>query len=543
MNADIGVQIDIVGGLRRRIGLIALIAGTVFLVTYWIAMALPNQYAAFATLLVEPQQVTETAGGRSLQTAQDVNDRLHLMTATLLSRPRLSRVIDELALYEEESLSMTRQEVIDLMRDKLAVTPVLPELEAGLRLSRELDINTFRIHFESEVPATAAAVAQRLANDFIEEHISQRVKLTQKSLDFITTEQTRVATAMRQMEEQIASVKEQNPGKLPEDLQAYHRQMDRVMVRLANAERDLDIARSDASFYESQSLEAAFLTGSTNDETSPTRRLAALELQLSALKASGLTDKHPDVIFTEAEMASLKQQIALESGEGPDEGDPPTLAQRQLQAEKERALLKVATAEAEIRRLESEADELRASIDQMPAITDRIESLEQRRKEMADSLREFNKRALETSTLANLERKQLGEQFRIIEPAFAPIEPKSPNRVVIMIIGAVMGLSLGLAAAVVIEATDSSLHGARELQSVVGVPVLVAIPSIMLDADRRTKRRRRYQTVAAAVVVTVFCLLGGLITNRIVNAPPAAPAEAAEETAQAAPGLLERRTG
>ena len=57
MTNEPGVQVDLLGGLKRRGYLASVIAGAITLVVYWIAMALPNQYTASAVLLVEPQAV------------------------------------------------------------------------------------------------------------------------------------------------------------------------------------------------------------------------------------------------------------------------------------------------------------------------------------------------------------------------------------------------------------------------------------------------------------------------------------------------------
>jgi uncharacterized protein involved in exopolysaccharide biosynthesis len=45
---------------------------------------------------------------------------------------------------------------------------------------------------------------------------------------------------------------------------------------------------------------------------------------------------------------------------------------------------------------------------------------------------------------ANLERRQIGEQFRIIDPARAPEQPVGPNRVRVAALGALAGLAVGL---------------------------------------------------------------------------------------------------
>ncbi len=129
MNPEQGLQIQDLGGvLRRRQGTMAVVAGAVFLIAIVTAALLPNRYAAWTTLLVEPQSISKGLIESTLEESE-LEGRLHLMTMQILSRGRLSRVITELELYPEESQEMTREEVISLMRSHIRVEPVLPELE------------------------------------------------------------------------------------------------------------------------------------------------------------------------------------------------------------------------------------------------------------------------------------------------------------------------------------------------------------------------------------------------------------------------------
>jgi len=45
---------------------------------------------------------------------------------------------------------------------------------------------------------------------------------------------------------------------------------------------------------------------------------------------------------------------------------------------------------------------------------------------------------------ANLERRQIGEQFKLLDPARLPERPFTPNRPFMMLVGAIAGLGLGL---------------------------------------------------------------------------------------------------
>jgi len=534
MNVESGLQIDLIGAAKRRAPLAIALAGAVFLVVYWIAMALPNQYTSYATLLVEPQTVSDrlVEAGAS---ETDLNERLHLMASQILSRVRLSRVIDELGLYEEESQSMPRQDVIDLMRSKVKVVPILPEFEGELsRNQREnLEINTFQIRFTADSPRKAASVAQRLANDFIEEHISGRVQITERSLEFLEAEQTRLSGAIQRLNEQIAEVKSENPGRLPEDLPANRRLAERAIGDLREAQRQLDSAQSDRAFWRNQKLAAV---GESRDETSPERRLQMLELQLAEFRAKGFTDKHPDLIRVSQEIDELRDTIERTDGE--EEADAPkTLAQQSAEAEERRAALRVQSSQEEVARLEQQLAEIRARIEGTPRVAERLAALEQRRDQLVAAARDFAQRRQEASVQADLERRQLGEQFRVLEAAFPPTEPSAPNRILLLAIGAMAGIAVGGGIGLLLESTDTSVHGARELQSSMGIPVLASIPAIFLESDRARQRRRRIQLGLAAAAVTLFCLVGGAATYYVVNGAPGGDGASAEEIEQRGAGV------
>ncbi|HEU4417512.1 MAG TPA: Wzz/FepE/Etk N-terminal domain-containing protein, partial [Planctomycetota bacterium] len=193
MNVDGGFQLGDLAGIVRRRGKIALFSALlVVLASYWVAMALPNVYTSYATVLVEPQSVDPELVRAGVQSS-DLTDRLHIMTAQILSRPRLSTIIDKVGLYKDESEYMLREEIIDLMRSRIRVEPVIPELERQAVRTRDVAINEFQIFFDDFDAKTARDVAQLLGNDFIESHIDSRVVVSQKSLEFIQGELSRLA--------------------------------------------------------------------------------------------------------------------------------------------------------------------------------------------------------------------------------------------------------------------------------------------------------------------------------------------------------------
>ena len=129
MNPEQGLQVqDLAGALRRRQGVMSVIAGAIFLLSIVVAAVLPNEYEAWTTLLVEPQSISPRLVEAGLEGAE-LESRLHLMTMQILSRGRLSRVITDLDLYPDESKEMTRAIGARSMTD---VTRFMPGMLAGI---------------------------------------------------------------------------------------------------------------------------------------------------------------------------------------------------------------------------------------------------------------------------------------------------------------------------------------------------------------------------------------------------------------------------
>ena len=190
-------------------------------------------------------------------------------------------------------------------------------------------------------------------------------------------------------------------------------------------------------------------------------------------------------------------------------------------------------------------------------MAEQLEGLEREYKHLFESYQEFSNKQLEATVQANLERRQLAEQFRVLEVAYMAPGPTSPNRSVIVILGVMFALAMGGAVGILLEAIDPSVHTARQLQASLRIPVLAAIPQIWLESDRAAQRRGRMRTALAMVAVGVFGLVGGAVNYVWVNgvsrgavaeegvaAPPAVAAPAGApppETPGAAPPGAQRR--
>jgi succinoglycan biosynthesis transport protein ExoP len=533
MNVENGIQIaDLMAIARRRVKAVVGIALSIAMLGFWVTMALPNQYQSYATVLIEPQTVDPELVESGVGTT-DLNQRLGIMASQILSRSRLSRIIDDLNLYQREQDSLVRQEVIDLMRRRVSVEPVIPELEAQLDTrNRDVEINTFKIVFNDRDAVIAKLVAERLANDFIESHIEARVEVSGKSLDFIQGELDRLSTEILEVEAAVGKIKGDNPGRLPDDTPNNQRRLERVMAALAFVQRGYSEARSDEAFFRSQAASAATMS-LPNDSLSPATRLKLLEIMLGEFESKGFTEKHPDMIRTRSEVEVLRERVANSDGDDPAQS---SFAQQSATAEGHRASQRRAAAEEEMQRLENLAAEIQGLMATTPAVAEKLDGLERRYQHLFGSYQDFSNRRLEATVQAQLERRQLGERFRVLEAAFVAPEPTSPNRVVLMLLALVLAVAAAGAIGVVLEATDSSVHSVRQLQNAIRLPVLASIPQIILESDRLALRRQRIRTGLATMAMVVFALVGGVASYVWVNGGHGAGyGESVEETEVASP--------
>jgi len=516
---------DVLAIFRRRFRLIVAVAGGVILVSIFTAAVLRDEFSVYATILVEPQSISKKLVETGEEEANVMN-RLHLMTMQILSRARLSKVIDELKLYPKESEEMTREEVIEMMRSRIHVEPVLPEIaDPELKRRMDIDVNTFRLFFRHDNAATAAAVANRLSNDFIDEHIKERVQSSGDTADFVESELQRLATRLRELEAQIAQVKAQNAGSLPDDVFANQRQTENAFQQLSLASQRLAEAQSDEAFYKQQAVvarESGVGTGPQNSAVlSPSQRMQQLENALGELRGRGLTDRHPDVVATIAEIEEVRSRI--QRGESDEEDAqkraPVSVAEQQARAEAERASLRVASATREVERLQGEMNKAQERLANTPRVAEQLDALEREYAQLGESFKDMSAKRLEAAVAANMERRQKGEQFRVLEPAFPPPDPNSPNRPLIIALGIMVGIGAAFGLALVLDAADSSYHNARQLQSGLRIPVLTAIPSILLDPDRARMRRRNLRDALAAAGVSGVVLASALVGYVVVNKP------------------------
>ena len=103
-----------------------------------------------------------------------------------------------------------------------------------------------------------------------------------------------------------------------------------------------------------------------------------------------------------------------------------------------------------------------------------------------------------------MDTSERGERFRIDRPANLPDKPSAPNRLLIILMGFVLGIGCGILLAALNEGLDSSVKATDELETIIGVPVLATVSFVDTPMQKQLRRSRQLVVVATVLMILFF---------------------------------------
>jgi succinoglycan biosynthesis transport protein ExoP len=113
------------------------------------------------------------------------------------------------------------------------------------------------------------------------------------------------------------------------------------------------------------------------------------------------------------------------------------------------------------------------------------------------------------------ENAKLSGRFSVLEPANLPRAPGKPNRPLLVVLAFLVGGLIGIGTVLVVEQHDQSMKNAEEVENLLGLPVLGAIPRVE-DLERSSRRARPITTSAPGLPAARD---GGLLHRLKVESP------------------------
>jgi len=470
-----------------------------------VSTATPNLYRSETVILVVPQRIPESYV-RSTVTSR-IEDRLQSIGQQILSRTRLERIILDFDLYASDRRTAPMENVVEIMRRDIEVETVKGD--------------AFKVTYVSGDPKAAMEVTNRLASLFIEENRRDREVLADGTNQFLESQLEDARRRLAEHEKKVQEYRQQYTGELPTQVQSNLQVIQNTQLQVQAIVESIDRDRDRRIVLERSIADASAADERTAAGTSPVEAQASpeeeeLETARRALRElqARLTSEHPDVARAKRQLRELEAKAAPAAPSAAAPAPQPQIRParptataariRNLQNEMQNIDRQIAYKEAEERRLRGVIATYQA----------RVEAAPKRESELIELTRDYTTlQQLYTGLLAkredskiaaNLERRQAGEQFRILDPARVPEQPFSPNRTRMNLMGAIAGLALGLGLVALLEYRDTTLRTDDDVLSTLNLPVLAVIPLLVTSVDDRRQKRRRWAAVAAAASVMVI---------------------------------------
>jgi protein tyrosine kinase modulator len=494
---------QILSSFYRRKGLIICVFVVVFLLTAYTAAILPKIYQSSSLILVSPQRVPSSFVTSTITT--DLGDRMQSIIQEILSRTQLEKIVQEFNLYPSADQAAILEERVERLRKSIKV-----EFRRN---------NVFQLSFESDNPEKAKQVTGRLASLFIEQNLQVREQQAMGTKSFMTAEADRLRKELEEQEAVVNQYKAANRFELPDQLDTNLRTLEQLRRELEGSSQRLAALQERKGVLQKQVVESdilgvdllggSFAAPADSGTQSVQIQMRRKELDSLLQKYSG---KHPDVVRVKKEIESLEAESKNTASSKPANSATPSIGNPLKQV----LQTQITDIDAEIQALRSQHDRIRS---QTGSLQGRIENAPIRTIELSKisrgyeiTLRKYQDllgKSLESELSENMEKKQKGEQFQILDAANFPLKPIRPNRPLIILIGFLAGLGGGFGLAFVWDNLDTSFKRSDEIKAYVNVPLLATIPTLITRTSVLEQRRSQGLLVLAslgALVVGVVCL-------------------------------------
>jgi uncharacterized protein involved in exopolysaccharide biosynthesis len=407
-----------------------------------------------------------------------------------------------------------------------------------------------------------AEVANHLASLFLEENARNREEKAQTTIEFLDKQLVNVGAEIQKTEKKLAAFKEKHMNELPELMQLNLKTMDQLERQIYTNEEHIKNLINRNIYLEGQLslLEptAHKVTVDGKRIMSPRDELEVLRSEYLSLKAS-TSQHHPDVIKLkkklqalegevktsrdlrqlqtelydkEHQLALLKERVSPAHPDAVKLNKEVMLMRKQFdKLSKKQTILKkedekpenpayismqtsitstqmeIEAAQKEIKQLKEKYEEYRRRVETTPKVEQEYLDLQRDYDNFKRNYEQTANRLRTAKEAKELEEGRIAENYTILERAKTPEKPYKPNRLVIVLLGLVLGVSSSIGVGSVSEYLDQSVHTADELAEIAGHKVLTVIPYWETSHEVTHKRRRIWILVGSSVAIAAVALV------------------------------------
>jgi len=456
-------QLPLVLWQRKWLVIVPLILGLVIAVAA--AFMLPKKYESSAVLLVQAPALPQEIVGQTVD--QVVAQRIESIRQQIINRPALIALIDRNELYTDERGDTPLSEIVEDMREAITLEPQTVSLGPGGAQEETIAVKLAYVYND---PVKAQAVAQQLMERVVEVDSTNNAEQLTQAVQFLTEQQQNLQRQIEAAEGEVAAFNSQYGSVIASGSLAP--------MGGGGAAFDLQISALQREIADLEAQKRTLATAETRDP-------AVVQAEGALLAARAIySESHPDVVRAKARLEQAKQFAQQNVARVPAE----EIDTRIRLARNQIAQLEVAKSQEN-----SQTAAIMAKRSAAPAVQQQAAQLQQRVQTLYKQFEETSNRLLSARANERAGEEQLGERLMVVDPPVVPDSPDSPNRPLIIALGAAAGLAFGLMLGLAAELLLRPIRDPAALAAITGTRPLAIIPEIgePLEPRRSRKSARR----------------------------------------------------
>lgn len=496
----------------------------------YVIKKLPDVYQSETLILVEQARVNN--GGTAQPTQIDITSRLGTIRNLVTSKTELKAIIENFNLYSDlKALNVSEEEVLGEMRKNIFVD--IKNTGSGA--------NAFTISFRGPAPDVVQLVAADLGRRFIDANYRQTTHDIRSQMDVIEEQLAQHKKELEATESDRARMQAEHPEAFAENDKTIIGQINALQMQRQSMQSSIDSSKNNILMLEQMlktvssadySLPESNSIGGNQADALLRSKKADLEAKLQTLLKI-YKPKHPEVQEVQAQIEAVDKQIEVAKAEAKTERNELRAQQQQeikvrTQPEIENIKLQIAGRNRELEMRQGELNTLQADINRLneklqmiPALQANVQKIERDYNTHKKQYDELLVRKNNVEFGNKLTSELSDNTFRMQDPANLPQKPVAPQRWVLYPLSLLIGLASGLVIALSIEARSLfTIQDARDVEHYMRLPLLVTVPQIITDNERRQRAMLRLVQVAGVlllILVAIPVLVTVLQRSRVLN--------------------------
>lgn len=469
----------------------------------WLAIAsIPNRYDSRARLLVDINEILpdEAQGG-----AFGGRQRIDQIRETLTSARNLEKVAVTTGLLPAAANERDKAGAVAMLQKSIKVVPQqdnIFEITSSIAVGSLSDADNARL---------ASGVLDSLITVFRDDQLRGGRMNAREGLKFLDAQIADREKALREVEARRAAFEAQNIGLIPGGAGSPAQRVEAARAELGQIDSQLVAAQAQLAAANGQ-LAATPATISVPGMGGvgggvARQQLAGAQSELSAMRARGLTDAHPDVMALKSQIASLKA-IADSEGNGGGGGNAQNPAYASLAAMRAERQATVSALNARKAQLSGDIARITSQQIQNPGIAaeyDRINGEYTAFKAQYDKLLAQRE---QVRLRGDVQTETDAIKVELLDPPTKPTSPAAPNRPLFLTLVLLAGIGGGIGVAFGLGQVRTSYATAAKLERASGLPVIGSITEVVTP-ERHVERRKRLVWLAGGggALVGLYALL------------------------------------